>query len=54
MPKFLFEASYTSEGVKGIRSAGGSARREIIAQMAESVGDGSSRSTSPSATATPT
>ena len=38
MPKFLFEASYTSEGVKGIRSAGGSARREIIAQMAESVG----------------
>jgi uncharacterized protein with GYD domain len=38
MPKFLFEASYTSDGVKGVRSGGGSARREAIAHMAESVG----------------
>jgi uncharacterized protein with GYD domain len=38
MPKFLFQASYTTEGLEGIRSAGGSARREAITQMAESVG----------------
>jgi uncharacterized protein with GYD domain len=38
MPKFLFKASYTTEGLKGIQSAGGSARREAISQMAESVG----------------
>jgi uncharacterized protein with GYD domain len=38
MPKFLFKASYTSEGIGGIRSAGGSGRREVISQMAESVG----------------
>ena len=38
MPKFLIEASYTSEGVKGVQSAGGSARQEAVAQVAESVG----------------
>jgi uncharacterized protein with GYD domain len=38
MPKFLFQSSYTSEGLKGVRAAGGSARREAIAHMAESVG----------------
>ena len=38
MPKFLFEASYTSDGVKGVRSAGGSARRDAITQLAESMG----------------
>jgi uncharacterized protein with GYD domain len=38
MPKFLFQASYTSEGLKGVRSGGGSARREAISQMAESAG----------------
>ena len=38
MPKFLFQASYTSEGLKGVRSGGGSARREAITHMAESVG----------------
>jgi uncharacterized protein with GYD domain len=38
MPKFLFQSSYTSEGVKGVRSGGGSARREAITHMAESVG----------------
>jgi uncharacterized protein with GYD domain len=38
VPKFLFKASYTSEGMKGVRSAGGSARREAITHMAESVG----------------
>lgn len=38
MPKFLFEASYTLDGVKGVQSAGGSSRREAVAQVAESVG----------------
>ena len=38
MPKFLFKASYTTEGLKGVRSAGGSARREAISHMAESAG----------------
>ncbi len=28
MPKFLIEASYTLEGVKGLRSAGGTSRRD--------------------------
>ena len=38
MPKYLFEASYTQEGLKGIQSAGGSSRRDAVAQLAESVG----------------
>jgi uncharacterized protein with GYD domain len=38
MPKFLFEANYTPEGVKGVQSAGGTSRREAVAQVAESVG----------------
>ena len=38
MPKFLFEASYTLEGIRGVQSAGGSSRREAVAQVAESVG----------------
>ncbi|MDX6649170.1 MAG: hypothetical protein QOJ97_1121 [Solirubrobacteraceae bacterium] len=38
MPKFLFEASYTLDGVKGVRSAGGTSRRDAIAALAASVG----------------
>jgi uncharacterized protein with GYD domain len=38
MPRYLFEASYTLEGVRGIQSGGGSARRAAIAQTVESVG----------------
>ncbi len=38
MPKFLFEASYTSDGIKGVQSAGGSSRRDAVAQVAKSVG----------------
>ena len=34
MPKFLFEASYTHEGVKGVQSAGGTSRRDAVAQGA--------------------
>ena len=38
MPKYLFEAMYTPEGVKGVQSGGGSSRREAVAHVAESVG----------------
>ncbi len=38
MPRFLFEASYTLDGVKGVQSAGGSSRRDAVAAVAESVG----------------
>ena len=38
MAKVLFEASYTPDGVKGVQAAGGTSRREAVAQVAESVG----------------
>ena len=38
MPKFLFQASYTLDGVKGVQSAGGSSRRDAVKQVAEGVG----------------
>jgi uncharacterized protein with GYD domain len=38
MPKYLLEASYTLEGIRGIQSAGGTARREAVLQTLESVG----------------
>ncbi len=38
MPKFLIEASLTTEGVKGLQSEGGSARQDAVAQAMESVG----------------
>ena len=38
MSKFLIEASLTTEGVKGLQSEGGSARREAVSKAVESVG----------------
>ena len=38
MPKYLIEASYTSEGIKGLQSAGGSSRREAIEAMLVNIG----------------
>jgi uncharacterized protein with GYD domain len=38
MPKYMIEAAYTLEGVKGLQKAGGSSRRDAIAAVAESVG----------------
>jgi uncharacterized protein with GYD domain len=38
MPKFLFEATYTADGVKGVQSDGGTRRREAVASVAESLG----------------
>ena len=38
MPKFLFEASYTVEGTKGLQHEGGSSRRDAVAKAVQSVG----------------
>lgn len=38
MPRFLFAASYTPQGVAGIKSGGGSARRDVVARLAEGLG----------------
>jgi uncharacterized protein with GYD domain len=38
MPRFLFQASYTAEGAKGLRRQGGTGRREAVARAAQSVG----------------
>ena len=38
MPKFLFEASYTVEGLQALQRVGGSSRRDAVAKAAGSVG----------------
>jgi uncharacterized protein with GYD domain len=38
MPKYLIEASYTREGVEGVRSAGGSSRRDAVVTAVSSLG----------------
>jgi uncharacterized protein with GYD domain len=38
MPKFLIEASYTVEGVKGVQSAGGSSREKAVKDTVEGLG----------------
>jgi uncharacterized protein with GYD domain len=38
VPKFLFKASYSPEGAKGVASRGGSARVEAIEKLFESNG----------------
>lgn len=38
MAKFLVKASYTTEGVRGVQSAGGTSRRDAVAKMAEGLG----------------
>src|SRR5204862_5558830 len=38
MPKYLVKAQYTAEGAKGIQSAGGTSRREVISKMAQGLG----------------
>jgi uncharacterized protein with GYD domain len=38
MPKYLFSANYTAEGVKGVMKEGGSKRREAADQLVKSVG----------------
>jgi uncharacterized protein with GYD domain len=38
MPKYQIEASYSSEGVKGVADKGGSARRETVEQLIAGLG----------------
>ena len=38
MPKYLFQASYTTEGVKGLLKEGGTKRRAAVEQLMKSVG----------------
>ena len=38
MPKYLIEASYATEGVRGVAQKGGSARRETVGQLIASMG----------------
>ena len=38
MPKYLIQASYTEQGLKGLLKDGGSRRREAVDQMLKTVG----------------
>src|SRR5438552_19213365 len=38
MPKYLFEARYSSEGAKGVAREGGSGRRDAVKKHLEEVG----------------
>ena len=38
MPKYLFQASYTTQGEEGVRAKGGSDRRDAVADAVKSVG----------------
>ena len=38
MPKFMINASYSTEGIKGVLKEGGSGRVEAIEQLASAVG----------------
>ncbi len=38
MPKYLILANYTQQGVKGVMAEGGTARRDAVQKLTESVG----------------
>ena len=38
MPKYLFEASYTPEGVRGLKDAGAESRAKAVNDMANALG----------------
>lgn len=38
MPKYLIQASYSPEGVEGVKSKGGSSRRDAVGHAVEGVG----------------
>ena len=38
MAKYLFEARYTSEGIKGVAREGGSGRRSAVEKLAQGLG----------------
>jgi uncharacterized protein with GYD domain len=38
MPKYLIEGSYSAQGAEGVRSKGGSNRRDAVAEMVSGLG----------------
>jgi uncharacterized protein with GYD domain len=38
MPKYRISGNYTTSGISGVMAEGGSARREAVVKLAESVG----------------
>ena len=38
MPKYLFEATYVGQGIKGLMQEGGTARRDALTEALKSVG----------------
>jgi uncharacterized protein with GYD domain len=38
MPKYLFQGSYTEQGLKGLMQEGAAKRRAVVAQMAAAMG----------------
>jgi uncharacterized protein with GYD domain len=38
MPKYLFQANYVGEGIKGLLKEGGSSRRDAVEKMGKSLG----------------
>jgi uncharacterized protein with GYD domain len=52
MPKYLWKASYTTRGVKGVSEGGGTGRRDAVRKATESVGARLKPFTSPSARTT--
>jgi uncharacterized protein with GYD domain len=54
MPKYLFEARYTSEGDKGVEKEGGTSRREAVKNHLDQLGGKLEAMYSPSATSTAT
>jgi uncharacterized protein with GYD domain len=40
MPKYLFQATYTAEGAKGLLKEGGTSRSQTVARLVEGLGGG--------------
>ena len=38
MPKYLFQVSYTQEGLQGLLNEGGTRRREVVENLAAEMG----------------
>ncbi|MEA2420187.1 MAG: hypothetical protein QOE60_2393 [Thermoleophilaceae bacterium] len=38
MPKYLIEATYTNDGIKGVQSAGGSSRVQAVSEALQAAG----------------
>ena len=38
MPKYLFQGSYTVEGLQGLLREGGTKRREVVGQLVQTLG----------------